>query len=291
MTYATKRKVAGMVFLLPYLLSFCSFVILPLIVAFVLAFCRYDLTARGQAGFVGTKNFSDAFADQYFWAAMGATVRYAILIVPATLLTALALALGMNAMVRGQRFVRAMVFLPGMLNVAVTGILWQWFFNGQFGLFNFFLEKVGIGKVPWLSEKTMAMPSITLMSLWWTVGGTSIVLLTALQQIPVQLFEAAALDGADTNRLFKYITIPMLKPVLTFTVVTTTIGGFQMFGQAFMLTRGGPELSTRGLVQYIYETAFNNYRLGYGAAMSWLLFIVIATFAIIQFRVIRGKAI
>ncbi|MGV3613885.1 MAG: carbohydrate ABC transporter permease [Fimbriimonas sp.] len=291
MTHLRKRQLAGYLFLLPYALAFLTFVVFPIGVALWLSVMQFDLTSRETIQYVGARNFTEAWGDEYFRAAMKATFAFVILIVPSMLVTALALGLGLNAMTRGRDTVRALLFLPGMFNVAVTAILWQWFYNGQFGLFNYVLKRLGYGEaVPWLSEKTHAMPSIVLMSLWWAVGGTSVVVLAALQQIPRQIFEAAALDGANGMRLLGRITMPLLKPVLLFVVITNTIGAFQMFGQAFLLTRGGPELSTRGIVQYIYETAFNNYRLGYGAAMSWMLFAVIAILALVQYRILRKGA-
>lgn len=290
MTHLRRRQLSGYLFLLPYALAFLAFVVFPIGVALWLSVMQVDLTSRETIQYVGARNFTEAWNDEYFRSAMKATFAFVILIVPSMLISALALGLGLNAMTRGRDTVRALLFLPGMFNVAVTAILWQWFYNGQFGLFNYVLKQFGQEAVPWLSEKTHAMPSIVFMSLWWAVGGTSVVVLAALQQIPRQIFEAAALDGANGGRLLSRITMPLLKPVLLFVVITNTIGAFQMFGQAFLLTRGGPELSTRGIVQYIYETAFNNYRLGYGAAMSWMLFAVIAVLALIQFRILRKGA-
>jgi multiple sugar transport system permease protein len=290
-TYARKRGLAGLLFLTPFGLAFVVFVIVPILVALVLAFMQFDLTSRESIQFVGLRNFQEAWKDDYFWQAMRATLAYVVLMVPSLIVTALAMALGLNAMSRGRNIVRALLFLPGMLNVAVTGILWRWFYDGQFGLFNFLLKQFHLEPAPWLSEKAYAMPSIVLMSLWWTLGGTSVILLAALQQIPRQVFEASVLDGAGPRALLTKITLPLLRPVLLFVVVTNTIAGFQVFGQPFLLTRGGPELSTRGLVQYIYETAFNNYRLGYGAAMSWMLFAVIAAFALLQYRFLRRSTV
>jgi multiple sugar transport system permease protein len=290
LTQRRQMQRTGFLFLAPYAVSFAIFVILPIVVSFVLSFMRFDLTAQSSAGFVGLDNYKEALHDNYFWSAVKATLLFAAMIVPGLLVIGLSMALGINAMARGRAAVRALVFLPGMLNIAVTGILWQWFFNGEFGLFNFALKHFGSQGQPWLSDKAFAMPSIVLMSVWWTVGGTAIILLTALQQIPGMYFEAAALDGASTMRMFRHITLPLLKPVMSFVVVTTSIAGFQMFGQAFMLTRGGPELSTRGVAQYIYETAFNSYRMGYGAAMSWLLFALISVFGIFQIRMMRRPA-
>lgn len=287
MTYRQKRSLAGVLFLAPYVLAFSGFVLLPIVVSLTLSMMQFDMTAPHSIRFVGGHNYAEAWKDDYFWQALKATLGYVVLMVPSLIVTALGMALGLNGMARGRNTLRALLFLPGMLNVAVTGILWQWFYDGEFGLFNFVLKRLGMNPAPWLSDKAYAMPSIVLMSLWWTLGGTSIILLAALQQIPKQIFEAALLDGANGLALLNRITLPMLKPVMLFVVVTNTIAGFQVFGQPFLLTRGGPELSTRGLVQYIYETAFNNYRLGYGAAMSWMLFAIVAAFALVQYRFLR----
>lgn len=287
MTYGKKRSLAGVLFLAPYAISFLIFIIVPIVVSLTLSIMQFDMTAPHSTKFVGAHNYQEAWKDDYFWQALKATFGYVVLMVPGLIVAALGMALGLNGMAKGRNTFRALLFLPGMLNVAVTGILWQWFYNGEFGLFNFVLKKLGMNPAPWLTDKAYAMPSIVIMSLWWTLGGTSIVLLAALQQIPKQIFEAAVLDGATGPALLNHITLPLLRPVLLFVVVTNTIAGFQVFGQPFLLTRGGPELSTRGLVQYIYETAFNNYRLGYGAAMSWMLFAIVAVFALVQYRFLR----
>lgn len=287
MTYSQRRNLSGYLFLLPYLLSFATFIVLPIIVALVLAFMQFDLTTPHKTHFVGLQNFTEAYSDIRVWDSLRATLSYTVLMVPSIVVTALAMAFGLNAMAKGRNVIRALLFVPGMLNVAVTGILWRWFYNNEFGLFNHLLQKIGLEPIPFLSEKAYAMPSIVLMSLWWTLGGAAVVLLAALQQIPHAIFEAATLDGADGGRLLSRITLPLLKPVLLFVIVTNTIAGFQVFGQPFMLTNGGPELSTRGLVQYIYELAFNQYRLGYGAALSWILVAIIAVFAVLQFRLMR----
>ncbi|HEY7091202.1 MAG TPA: sugar ABC transporter permease [Tepidisphaeraceae bacterium] len=281
------RKIAPYLFLVPYGASFLAFIVLPFVIAMVLAFMQFDLASQQQARFIGFKNFGEAWNDPYFWKALSATLNYVVLMVPASLIVAMLLALGMHAMTTGRHIVRATLFLPGMLNVAVAAIMWQWFYNSDFGLFNFLLKRMGLPQIGWLTDKWLAMPSIVIMSVWWTVGGTSVVLLAGLQQIPPQLWEAAAIDGATRWQSFWRITLPMLKPVLMFVAVINTIGAFQVFGQPFLLTRGGPELTTRGIVQYIYETAFQNYRLGYGAAMSWLLFAIIGAFSYVQYRLIR----
>jgi multiple sugar transport system permease protein len=269
-------------------MAFLAFVVLPFVVSLLLSFCQYDLTSQKSVRFVGFRNYHEAlFVDRFFWKAVFVTFRYVAWIIPLQLVLSMLLALGMNAITRGRDTVRAMLFLPGMFSIAVTGILWQWFYNGEFGLFNYLLGKMGLGQPPWLANTGLAMPSIVFMTLWWTLGGSAVVILTGLQQIPAQIFEAARIDGANRWQTFWQVTLPMLKPVLMFMIVMNTIGAFQMFAQSMLLTNGGPEMSTRGVVSLIYDTAFADYRLGYGAAISWLLFLIIAGFSLIQFRLLR----
>jgi multiple sugar transport system permease protein len=279
---------SGYLYVAPYALVFACFVVLPFGVSLALSFCQYDLAADRPPRFVGFQNFAEAINDPFFWRALVVTLRYVAWIIPTQLVLSVLLGVGMHALTRGgQQTVRAMLFLPGMFSIAVTGILWQWFYNQEFGLFNTLLKWVGLPGVPWLSSVNLAMPSIVLMTLWWTLGGSAAIVLTGLQQIPRQIHEAAAIDGASAWQSFWKITLPMLKPVLLFTIVMNTIGAFQMFAQSMLLTGGGPEMSTRGVVSLIYDTAFANYRLGYAAAISWLLFLFIASFSFIQFRLIR----
>ncbi len=287
MTYIQKRNVTGWLFLAPFMCSFFLFVFVPVCISLWLSFVQLDLTNAAQSKVVGFQNFSDALKDDLFWKATHATLNYAVLMVPAVLLIGTALGFGLYGMSRGRDLVRGLIYLPGMLNVAAAGILWQWFFNNEFGLINFTAKRIGLPVLPWLSDKAYAMPSVVIMSLWWTIGATSIIILTALQQIPQMFLEAAALDGASQRQTTFKIVFPILRPVLFFVFITTTIGAFQMFGQAMILTGGGPEFSTRGLVQFMFETAFNGFRFGYGAAISWLLFGMIAVFAVIQSIVVR----
>ncbi len=285
----------GYLFLVPYLLLFAVFLVFPLIYGLALSFTKYELASpemvshRG-AEFAGLANYSEALHDPYFWKALWATSKFVLFSVPIVIVTALAFAVGIEAIPgKRQSVYQLAVFLPTMITISVAGILWRWFYNSEFGLFNAASEKLHIGKIPWLLTPHWAMASIILMTLWWTVGGPTVILIAGLKQIPNSYYEAAAIDGAIGWRRFWLITLPLLRPVLLFVTVINVIGAFQIFGQPFIVTRGGPEFSTRVLVEYIYETAFNFYRLGYGAAMSWLFFLVIVVFSLIQFQVIREK--
>ena len=283
-------RLSGYIFLAPYIILFCAFLIVPLVYGLGLSLFRWEMLSSAPPDFIGAGNFIEALKDEYFWKSFWATFRFAIMAVPISIIIALSVAVGINSIPeRKQSFFRASFFLPTLISISVAGILWRWFFNTEFGLFNTYLQKMGFDPIPWLTDPSWAMKSIVFMTIWWSIGGAMIILLAGLQSIPGHYYEAASIDGATKWQQFYLITLPLLKPVLLFVIVLSTIGAFQVFGQTFIITRGGPELSTRVLVQYIYETAFTKYRMGYGAAMSWLLFVIIAIFSIVQFKFLKQK--
>ena len=281
-------RLSGWLFVLPYLVLFGSFLLGPLLYGLRLSFFEWNLLSAVPPRFVGTDNFVEAVRDTYFQKALMTTVTMVACITPLTLALALSLAVGIDAVPeKRQNVYRSAFFIPGMLTVSVVGILWRWFYNPEFGVFNAALAPTGF-KAPWLSHPVWAVGSIVLMTLWWTVGGPMVTLLASLKGLAPQYDEAASIDGATPWQRFFLIRLPQLRPVLLFVVIMNIIGAFQIFGQTFLVTRGGPEFATRTLVQYIYETAFNNYRMGYASAMSWLLFLVISGFAVLQFRLMKG---
>ena len=289
MSPKTLKAFSGWLFVLPYLCLFGLFLLTPLLYGFRLSLFKSELLSSAPPRYVGTDNYTEALHDPYFWKAMTVTLRMMLLVTPLTIGTALAIAVGINSLPRKrQTFFRSAFFLPGMLTVSVVAILWRWLYSPEFGVFNAYLGAFGI-KPPWLGHPGWATMAIVIMTVWWTVGGPMIILLAGLQNQPEQYLEAAALDGANSWQRFRYISLPLLRPVLLFTIVLNIIGAFQIFGQTFLVTKGGPEFATRTLVQYIYDTAFNNYRMGYASAMSWILFLVIAGFSVVQFRLGREK--
>ena len=247
------------------------------------------MLSPAEPRFAGLDNYVEAVNSSYFRSALWATFRFTIMAVPLTIGIALLVALGINSVAERRRGVyRAAFFAPALISISVAGLIWRFFYQGEFGLFNAWLDAFGL-RIPWITDAGWAMKSIVFMTLWWTVGGPMVVLLAGLHQIPKSLYEAAAIDGANALQRFRNITLPQLRPVLLFVSVMNIIGSFQVFGQVFMITAGGPENSTRVLVHYIYQTAFAHYRMGYGAAMSWLLFLCIAAFSIVQFRWLRER--
>lgn len=277
---------SGYLFLLPYLTLFLVFLVLPLLYGLGLSFMQYEMVSPLPKKFIGLANYSEAFHDSRFWNSLWATLKFVIMCVPATLVIAMLLALALDAVSPKRMAVyRLAIFLPTMITISVAALVWRWFFNSEFGVFNAVLSHISPRlRFPWIVDTYWAMPSLVLMTVWWTVGAPTLILLAGLRQIPPAYHEAAALDGATGAKRFFLITLPLLRPVLLFVLVTYTIGAFQVFGQPFLITSGGPEMSTRVTVQYIYETAFNAYRMGYGAAMSWLLFLVIAAVSVLIFK-------
>ena len=285
-----RRNWGDYIFAAPYLILFAMFLLYPLATGLGLSFMSYDLVSPEKPHFGGLTNYTDALQDGDFWRAMRASTIFVLLCSPLTVVVALALAAMIDS-VRGvrQHLYRIAVFMPTVLTVSVAGLLWRWFYNTDFGPINALLVGAGLPRVPWLGTPATAMLSLVLMTLWWTVGGPVLILLAGLKNIPDAYYEAGAIDGATGARAFWDITLPLLRPALLFVGVLNIIGGFQVFGQVYIITNGGPSLSTRTAVQYIYDTAFRGYRLGYGAAMSWLLFLAIAVFSVIQFRLSRDR--
>jgi multiple sugar transport system permease protein len=283
------NKMLGYIFLLPYLTVFFVFLIIPMAYGLILSFFRWEMLSPEPPRFLGFGNYLEAFTNNYFYKALWATFRFVIMAVPVNIASALLVACGINLVPqKRQGFYRAAYFLPTILTISIVGILWTWFYNSEFGLLNSILSVVNI-KVPWVTDTDYAMKSIVLMTLWWTMGGSMIILLAGLANIPQEYYEAASIDGAGIWKKFWNITLPSLRPVLLFVVIMNIIASFQVFGQTYIVTGGGPELSTRVMVHYIYDTAFGEYRMGYAAAVSWLLFLVIAVFSFIQFKSMKGK--
>lgn len=282
-------RYSGYLFLAPYLILFLGFLIFPLLYGFWLSLMNYEMLSPEPPTFIGLANYGEALDDRYFWQALQATGLFVGMAMPLTIGLALLMAALIDALPeKRQGLYRLMIFLPTMVTITVAGLLWRWFFHSEFGLFNALLERFDIW-IPWLTEPGWAMRSIVLMSVWWTVGGPMVILMAGLKQIPPAYYEAAAIDGATGFRRFYHITLPLLRPILLFVIVLNIIGSFQVFGQTFIITQGGPELATRVIMHYIYDTSFNFYRMGYGAAISWLLFLIIVAFSLLQFRAFRER--
>ena len=275
-------------FLLPGLALFAVFRLYPLLDGLRLSFTNARL-GRAQYAFVGLANYQKLLDDTRFHVSLVNTAFYAVASTLPILAVPLALAIALNRGIALRTFLRGAFFFPFTLSVVTVGLAWLWLLDPVVGPLNYYLRALGLPARSWLADPTTAMWAIILTSVWWVTGYYLVIYLAGLQDIPRDLYEAAALDGAGGWRSFWAITLPLLRPVFLFVFVTHIIGSFQIFGQVFILTQGGPGDATRTVVQHLYETAFQNFfQFGSASAMAWVLFGVILVFSLLQFRLLRG---
>jgi multiple sugar transport system permease protein len=276
-------------FLAPGLLLFGAFRVYPLLDGLWLSFTNARL-GRPAVAWVGLANYTRLLDDTRFHTSLWNTAFYTAASTVPILAVPLLLAVALN---RGalRTLLRSVFFFPFTLSVVTVGLTWLWLLDPVVGPFNYYLRTAGLPARSWLADPATAMWAIILTTVWWVTGYYLVIYLAGLQDIPRELYEAASLDGASAWRSFWGITLPLLRPVLLFVFVTHIIGSFQIFGQVFVLTQGGPGDATRTVVQHLYETAFQNFfAFGAASAMAWVLFAVILVFSVLQFRVLRGHA-
>ncbi len=245
----------------------------PIVFNLVISFTNYDLSPNLR--FVGVRNYQEIFTNDVYLKAIRNTLFYVIGTVPLGTFLSLSIAALLDQSIRGRVFFRTAFYLPVVTSVAATALVWRWIMNPQGGLANTALASVGLPTLGWLTDPNTAMLSLVLITLWGGLGGNMVIFLAGMQGIPGELYEAAEIDGAHGWQSFFYITIPMLSPVTIFVVVTYTIAIFRSFGLIFMLTQGGPSLSTNTLVWEVYQAAFGYLRFGLGAAISVVLLLTI----------------
>ncbi|MEW5693137.1 MAG: sugar ABC transporter permease [Candidatus Hydrogenedentota bacterium] len=317
-TKKTKEAITGYVFLLPNIIGFITFVLLPVLISLFLSFTSYDLFGDTDSVaefmkkyFIGFKNIykllfqfdADGYAtsnilcfwnylgDKCLWYFLGNTL-YFMLMIPIGMAVSLALALAMNQKLKGIVVFRTIYFLPVISSMVACAILWRWIYNPEYGLLNGILQILGVAKenLPqWLSSTLWAKPAIMLMLIWKSAGYNMLLYLAALQGINQELYEAGDVDGATSFDKFWNITLPMLRPVNFFIIIMSIIGGLQMFGEIYVMTGGGPGDSTTTIVYYIYQNAFVWFRMGYAAALSWVLFVMIFSATWIQWKYLGQK--
>ena len=276
----------GLFFVSPFLVGFVVLTIFPVVMSFHYSLTEFDGTAKPV--FVGVDKYRQLLADELFWLSLRNTAVYTVFAVPLGVLVALALALLLNMKLRGMSLYRAMFFVPSVVPVVAASVLWVWFLNPQYGIFNGLLRLVGVAGPGWLSSPAWTKPALVLMSLW-SVGGTMVLYLASLQDVPEQLYEAAEIDGAGPWRKTIHITLPIISPVILFTVIMGLIGGFQYFTQAYVMTGGTGGAADAALFYclYLFQKAFNFQDMGGASAMAWMLFVVILVITLLTFRVSR----
>lgn len=268
------KSLTGYLFIAPNLIGFAAFTLFPLIFAFIVSFARWDVVSGLQGiDWIGFSNFTEAFGDRAFWGAMGRTAIYVVGSVPLTVALGMLLAIGLNGPTPGRGVLRLIFFIPYIVNAVAISATWILLYHPRYGPINAVLRWFGIDNPPlWLASSDWALPALIIMAIWAGVGYNAIIYLAALQTLPEDLYEAADLDGAGVVKKFTSITFPLLTPTTFFLMVTGFIGTSQSWGMINLMTRGGPGTSTTVASYYIYQNAFQFYRFGYAAAMSWIMF-------------------
>jgi len=288
-TFLSGSDLQGYLFVSPWLLGFVLLTAGPMLMSLYLGFTSWSMLS--PPSWVGLENYQRIFSeDPLVPVSLLNTAYYVAFSVPLGIVLSLILALLLNQALRGISLFRTIFFLPSITNMVAVSVLWVWIFNPEYGLLNTLLQKLGLIGPLWLQSETWAKPALIIMSLWG-IGGTMIIFLAALQGIPQELYEAAALDGAGTIRSFFHITLPMISPAMFFNVLIGIIGSFQVFTQAFVMTgsatpgsEGGPNNATLFFVLYLYKKAFQEFKMGYASALAWILFFIILVFTVLQVR-------
>ena len=260
-------------FLVPQLSLFLPFLLFPIASIFFLSL--FDWNLLGGHRFIGLGNYIELLGDRQFWRALGNTLLYALIIVPATIAAGLALAIALNRPIPGRNSFRAAIYLPTVISGVASGLIAAWIFEEHYGVLNALLASIHLPRLPWLSSTRLAMPSIMATTVWLRTGLCMVIYLAALQDVPHNQMEAAALDGAGGWNRFRHVVWPVLGPATTFLLFTNLIYSLHVFDLIFVMTEGGPAGSTTVLVQYLYEAAFRQQRLGYGSAIGVILLIVL----------------
>ncbi len=270
----------GLLFASPLILGVLFFWLGPMLYSLYLVVHDWNMIRPPR--YVGLRNFERLFSDSLVSKSLANTAFFTFIGVPLQLTVAFLLALMLNQGIRGRSIYRTLFYLPAITPAVASAVVWAQILNPQFGVLNEVLGWFGIGPIKWLFDETYAKPALILMSLWF-VGPQMIIFLAGLQGVPQTLLEAAEIDGANVWRRFWHVTVPIVSPVILFNLIIGIIGSFQVFTSAFVMTGGGPRDSTLFLVLYIYRNAFQYFRMGYAATLSWVLFVIIMIFTALQF--------
>ena len=276
-------------FLAPFLVLYLLFVIGPTVYALILSLFNGSLVRSGLGSWVGLANYQEALTSSDFWSSLWHTVYFTILTTPPLVIIAFVFALLADRAVRGRWFFRAAFFLPYVLPSAVMAMIWIWIYTPALGLAEGWLSAIGITSPNWLGDPNWAMLSVAIATVWWTLGFNFVLYLAGLQDIPRELYEAASIDGAGPLQQIWRITIPLLARTTTLVVVLQVIASLKIFDQIYLMTSGGPNFSTIPSLEYIYDQSFTNLRIGYGSAVSMLLFLVILAVSVVWFGLVRRQ--
>ena len=273
----------GLVFCSPAILGLVVFTLYPVLRSLQQSFTSSTMMTSGR--FLGLSNYRDLFNDANFWKSLSNTLYILVGSVPLGIITAMILALLLNLKVKGRSVYRVIFFLPSIVPLVASAVVWTYVFNPQYGILNSLLAKVGIQGPSWLADPDWAKPALIIVAVWG-VGGLMVILLAGVQDVPAQLYEQAKIDGAGVFSRFRNVTLPFMSPHLLFALVTGLIAGFQYFTEVFVFTSGSgsPAGSTLVAGLYLYQNAFSFFKIGYASAMAWVLFILAGASAVLVFR-------
>ncbi len=280
-------RAGGLLFVAPFLFFYVTILVLPLLRGLWLSFTSAD--PFGGATFVGLQNYARLLVDPEFRSSLLHTLELTLLIVPALTATTLALALALNRPGRTAAVLRAVFFSSSVLSVTIVTLIWRFVLTPDAGLLAEIAQALGRTPTPWLSDPDLALPALALTTIWWSIGAPMLLFLAGLQQIPHELYEAAALDRATPWRTFRHVTLPSLRRTVVLVVLLQTAAQLQLFGQAQLLTGGGPGGASRTLVLYVFEAAFGRWELGYALAASQVLFALVLVVTLVQYRVAAAE--
>jgi multiple sugar transport system permease protein len=279
-----RDTISGYLFLAPFLVFYCLLKLWPIVNGFWISLHRWE-TIGTNISFIGLGNYQRILQDRLFWEAVQHTIAFTLLSAPSLIAGGLVLALILNRPMFSGGVFRTLYYLPNVLSTSVIGLIFLAVLGASdAGLVNTFLGFLGISPIPFLLDADWAMPSVVFATLWWTVGFNMLILLAGLQSIPDEINDAAKVDGAGEVQRFFRITLPMLRRSLMLVTILTVISSFQVFGQIDVMTKGGPGGQTRSIVYYIFERSFQQYQLGYGSAIAFILFAVLFVLSISQLR-------
>jgi multiple sugar transport system permease protein len=275
--------------LAPFLVFYVLFLVGPLVYDVVMSFFNTSLVLPGLGSFAGLANYRELFSDPRFWSAMWHTIVFTLVSTPPLVILPLFFAIVVNRIKHAQWFFRLAFFLPYILPSAVIALMWAWLYEPGYGLVDGFFKLIGVTAPGWVSSPNVALYSIVIVTVWWTLGFNFVLYLAGLQDINRDLYEAAALDGASQWKQTWRLTIPMLGRTTTLVVVLQVIASLKIFDQVYLITAGGPNYSSRVAIEWIYDTAFTSERVGYASAASLVLFIVIMLVSFVWLALVRRQ--
>ena len=278
-----------MAFLAPFVVLYVLFIIGPALYGLLLSFFNTSLVKGGLSSFAGLENYSEALQSNDFWSSLWHTIWFTILTTPPLIILGFVFALLADRVARGRWFFRLAFFAPFILPSAVVALIWIWIYTPGLGILEAALGKIGVTAPNWLGDVGWAMPSLAITTVWWTLGFNFILYLAGLQDIPAELYEASAIDGAGPWQQIRSITIPLLARTTTLVAVLQVIASLKVFDQMYIMTSGGPNFSTRSVLQYVYDEGFTNFRVGYASAVSMLFFVVVLAVSAVWFAIVQRQ--